>query len=83
MPIFVVTICKQNKTNKMPKTMPKNKNTKKMPVTDYTHVETNIYKTGNRYRVRVGKFQTYCKTLKQARIQKRLLRQSWFSEPIF
>ncbi len=63
--------------------MPKNKNTKKMPVTDYTHVETNIYKTGNRYRVRVGKFQTYCKTLKEARRHKRLLRDSWFSAPLF
>ena len=66
---------------KMPKTMPNKKSNKTM--TDYAPVETNIYKTGNRYRVRVGKFSAYCKTLKQARIQKRLLKQSWFSEPIF
>ena len=61
--------------------MPKTKSRKTM--TDYTHVDTNIYKTGNRYRVRVGKFQAYCKTLKQAKIQRSLLRQSWFAEPIF
>lgn len=61
--------------------MPKNKSTK--TITEYTPVETNIYKTGNRYRVRVGKFQTYCKTLKEARRHKRLLRDSWFSAPLF
>ena len=56
---------------------------RKLVNTNYTHVEKNIYKTGNRYRVRVGEFSSYCRTRKQARIEKTLLRQSWFNEPIF
>ena len=60
--------------------MPKNKANKTM--TNYTPVERNIYKTGNRYRVRVGDFSAYCPTLKEARIQKKLFKQNWFSEPL-
>jgi len=56
--------------------MPKAKATKTL--TNYTHVETNIYKTGTRYRVRVGRFSVNTGTLKQARIQKALLKQTMF-----
>ena len=56
--------------------MPKTKATKTL--TNYTHVEKNIYKTGTRYRVRVGRFSVNTGTLKQARIQKALLKQTMF-----
>jgi len=41
--------------------------------TNYTPVERNIYKTGNRYRVRVGDHSMYCTSLTEARRQKKLL----------
>lgn len=65
----------------MPRKM--TKSTPKKQMTNYQAIEKNIYRTGNRYRVRVGEYSAYTTTLKQARIQKKLLRQSWFSETLF
>lgn len=42
---------------------------------NYTPIEECIYKTGNRYRVRVSNNSGYCETLKKARILKKSFRE--------
>jgi hypothetical protein len=51
--------------------------------TDYTPVEKNIYKTGNRYRVRVGRDSINASTLKEARQYKKILKGNVKSDSIW
>lgn len=50
---------------------------------DYKYIETNIYKTGTRYRVRVQDFSGYQTTLKEARKMRTRFRKMASAEPVF
>lgn len=52
----------------------KNQKTKNQTKTDYVYVEKNIYKTGDRYRVRVGHYSSYAESLRKAREAKKLFK---------
>lgn len=52
--------------------MPKNQSKTTEKKTSYKRIETNIYKTGKSYRVRVGHNTANTPTLKQARSLKKM-----------
>lgn len=50
---------------------------------DYRYIDKNIYRTGTRYRVRVGDFSGYTTTLEKAKKLRTRFRKAWNSEPVF
>jgi hypothetical protein len=49
---------------------------------DYEYVESNIYKTGSKYRTRVGPYSEYNTTITAARKARTRFRKQMSSDPV-